>query len=67
MAIVMKIELLLLLLVLCLTVYDARTSQVPTWVTLPLLVIGGVLHFPGLAIIWLGCLLLYLGVSKRTK
>lgn len=55
----MKIEILLLILVLCLTAYDGRTKRVPNWVTLPLLAAGLVLHFPGVPLIWLACLLLF--------
>jgi len=55
----MKIEVLLLILVFCLAAYDARTKRVPNWVTLPLLIAGLVLHFPGLPITWLACLLLF--------
>jgi Flp pilus assembly protein protease CpaA len=56
----MKIETLLLILVLCLAAYDARTRRVPNGVTLPLLTTGLVLHFPGLPITWLACLFLFL-------
>ncbi len=55
----MKGEILLLLLVLCLAAYDLRTLCVPNWVTLPLLMTGLVLHFPGALETWLGCLLLF--------
>jgi Flp pilus assembly protein protease CpaA len=55
----MKIEVLLLILVLCLAAYDARTQCVPNWVTLPLLASGMLLHFPGLPVTWLACLLLF--------
>ena len=56
----MKIEALLLILALCLTAYDARTQRVPNGVTLPLLSAGLVLHFPGVPVTWLACLLLFL-------
>ena len=56
----MKIEVLLLILVICLAAYDLRTQRVPNWVTLPLLVAGILLHFPGLLVTWLACLLLFL-------
>ena len=36
-----------------------RTRRVPNWVTLPLLMTGLVLHFPGAPETWLGCLLLF--------
>ena len=55
----MKIEIILPLLVLCLTAYDARTRRAPNWVTLPLLSAGLVLHFPGVPATWWACLLLF--------
>jgi Flp pilus assembly protein protease CpaA len=55
----MKLEILLLVLVFCLAVYDGRTKCVPNWVTLPLLIAGLVLHFPGVPATWLACLLLF--------
>jgi Flp pilus assembly protein protease CpaA len=42
-----------------LALYDLRTQRVPNWVTLPLLLTGLVLHFPGAPETWLGCLLLF--------
>jgi len=50
---------LLLLLAVFLAVYDLRTQRVPNWVTLPLLVAGLRLQFPGAPETWLGCLLLF--------
>jgi Flp pilus assembly protein protease CpaA len=55
----MKVELLLLTLAVCLAAYDYRTQRVPNGVTLPLLLTGLALHFPGVPETWLGCLLLY--------
>jgi Flp pilus assembly protein protease CpaA len=55
----MKLEIPLLVLVFCLAVYDGRTKRVPNWVTLPLLIAGLVLHFPGVPATWLACLLLF--------
>ena len=57
----MKIDVFLLILVLCLAAYDVRTKRVPNWVTLPLLIAGLVLHYPGLPLTWLACLLLFSG------
>ena len=56
----MKIGIPLLVLAVCLAIYDLRTRSVPNWITLPLLVTGLVLHFPGEPGTWLGCLLLFL-------
>jgi len=55
----MKIEILLTVLVFCLAVYDGRTKRVPNWVTLPLLITGLALHFPGEPLAWLTSLLLF--------
>jgi Flp pilus assembly protein protease CpaA len=55
----MRVEKLLLLLTVCLAVYDYRTKRVPNWVTLPLLLVGVLLNFPGASEIWLSCLLLF--------
>jgi len=56
----MEMTILLLILAIFLAVYDLRTQRVPNWATLPLLITGLVLHFPGASVIWLGCLLLFL-------
>jgi Flp pilus assembly protein protease CpaA len=50
---------LLLVLVFCLAAYDGWTGRVPNGVTLPLLSVGLVLHFPGAPLTWLVCLLLF--------
>ena len=50
---------LLFILAFFLTIYDLRTQCVPNWVTLPLLITGLMLHFPGASEIWLGCLFLF--------
>jgi Flp pilus assembly protein protease CpaA len=55
----MRVEKLLLLLTVCLAVYDYRMKRVPNWVTLPLLLVGALLHFPGASETWLSCLLLF--------
>lgn len=34
-------------LTLLVSLYDLRTKRIPNWVTLPLLVIGLIVHFPG--------------------
>jgi len=54
-----EMMMLLLLLAVFLAMYDLRTQRVPNWVTLPLLVTGLVLQFPGAPETWLGCLLLF--------
>ena len=54
-----EMMILLLLLAVFLAIYDLHTQCVPNWVTLPLLVAGLVLQFPGAPETWLGCLLLF--------
>jgi Flp pilus assembly protein protease CpaA len=48
------------LFVLCLfvTVYDFRYRKVPNWITLPLMLIGFVISFPGVSALWLGSILM---------
>jgi hypothetical protein len=53
------IEICLLLLGIGLAAYDFRVQRVPNWVTLPLLITGMLLNFPGDPLTWLGCLLLF--------
>lgn len=53
------ISFFLLLLVIALSIYDYRTRRVPNGVTLPLLVIGMGLHFPGAPETWTGTALLF--------
>jgi prepilin peptidase CpaA len=50
---------LLCLLTVLSAIYDARSWRVPNWVTLPLLLGGIALHFPGALETWMGCLLLF--------
>jgi Flp pilus assembly protein protease CpaA len=54
-----EMTILLLLLAVFLAIYDLRTQRVPNWATLPLLITGLMLHFPGAPGTWLGCLLLF--------
>jgi leader peptidase (prepilin peptidase)/N-methyltransferase len=49
---------LLVLLCLYLTVHDLRYRKVPNWITLPLILIGIVVNFPGAPTLWLGSILL---------
>ena len=49
----------LLLFLLLLSLYDLRTGKIPNWATLPLLLAGVILHFPGNALLWLACGLLF--------
>jgi Flp pilus assembly protein protease CpaA len=50
----------LLILTVLIAVYDFRTGRVLNWITLPLLLTGVLLHYPGAPAIWLGCMLLFL-------
>ena len=49
---------LLVLLCLYLTVHDLRYRKVPNWITLPLILIGIIVNFPGTPTLWLGSILL---------
>jgi Flp pilus assembly protein protease CpaA len=51
----MLLAISLLILVLAVSVYDWRTQQIPAWVTLPLLGVGILAHFPGVVEVWLAC------------
>jgi Flp pilus assembly protein protease CpaA len=55
----MPIEMLLLVLVLPVSLYDLRTGRVPNGVTLPILAAGLLVNFPGSASLWLISLILY--------
>lgn len=48
----------LLFLCLFVTVYDLRYRRVPNGLTLPLMLIGLVAHFPGTPALWIGSLLM---------
>ena len=47
------------------SIYDFRQKRIPNWVTLPLLLLGLILHFPGSIETWLGCVFLFLGWRFR--
>jgi hypothetical protein len=49
----------LLLLALALSLYNRRTGRVPNSVTLPMLVAGLLVNFPGTSLLWLLSLILY--------
>ena len=49
---------LLVLLCLYLTVHDLRYRKVPNWITLPLILIGIIVNFPGTPTLWLGNIIL---------
>ena len=51
---------LLLVATFLLTLYDFRYRIVPNWVTLPIMVMGIILHFPGVPEVWIGSLILVL-------
>ena len=50
----------LLLLVIAVSLYDLRTCKVPNQVTLPLLCVGILLHFPGTFDIWFSCMVIFI-------
>ena len=49
---------LLVLLCLYLTVHDLRYRKVPNWITLPLILIGIIVNFPGTPTLWFGNIIL---------
>lgn len=53
------ISLLLCTLVLALSLHDFRTRQVPNMITLPLMALGLLWHFPGAPAQWVGTGLLF--------
>jgi len=48
----------LLFYLLIVTLYDLRTRRIPNWCTLPLIIAGMVVHYPGNMDLWLACFLL---------
>ena len=48
----------LFFLCLFVTAYDFRYRKVPNWITLPLMLIGFVISFPGVSALWLGSILM---------
>jgi len=56
----MAILSLLLLATFLFTLYDFRFKIVPNWATLPIIVIGIILHFPGVPEVWVGSFILIL-------
>lgn len=48
----------LIFLCLFVTVYDFHYRKVPNWITLPLMLIGFVISFPGASALWLGSILM---------
>lgn len=41
------------------SLYDMQTHRIPNWCTIPLIVTGAVLHFPGSAELWFASLFLF--------
>jgi Flp pilus assembly protein protease CpaA len=56
----MPIEISLLILASAANLYDLHTGKVPNWVTLPLLFVGFLAHFPGSIQLWFLSLALFL-------
>jgi Flp pilus assembly protein protease CpaA len=56
---IFRAEYFLLILVICLAIYDLRIRRVPNWATLPLLMTAIFLRFPGTLDVWLGSLLIF--------
>ena len=48
----------LLIYVLAISLYDLRTQRIPNWYTLPLIVSGLIVHFPGHLDLWFASLVL---------
>ena len=59
------LSLLVLVEVVGLALYDLHHKRLPNWVSLPMLLAGQILNFPGSLETWLGCLLLFLGWRAR--
>ena len=55
----------LLLYTLALSLYDLRTGKVPNWATLPLLVTGFLVHFPGTFPVWFASLFVFTAWNYR--
>jgi len=55
----MPVMLALLLYTLAISLYDFRTGKVPNWATLPLLVAGVLVHFPGTYPVWIASLFVF--------
>lgn len=56
----MLIEAVILVWIGAASLYDLRTGKVPNWVTLPLLSVGILAHFPGTIQLWFLSLVLIL-------
>ena len=50
----------LLIYAIAVSLYDLRTKRIPNWVTLPILLVGFIAHFPGPFEIWLAAFVLIL-------
>jgi Flp pilus assembly protein protease CpaA len=48
----------LFLYVLAISLYDLRTHRIPNWYTIPILMIGMLVNFPGTLDLWLASFLL---------
>ena len=48
----------LLIYVSAISLYDLRTHRIPNWYTLPLIVSGLIMHFPGYLDVWFASLVL---------
>lgn len=55
----------LLIFVLSVSGYDLRTHRIPNWATLPLLVAGLFLHWPGSAELWLAVWILLFAWARE--
>jgi Flp pilus assembly protein protease CpaA len=50
---------ILFLVIIFVSLYDLKYHKVPNWVSLPLLLIGFILSFPGQPVLWMGSLLIF--------
>jgi Flp pilus assembly protein protease CpaA len=50
---------------LAISLYDWRTRCIPNWVTLPILIVGLIAHFPGSLDLWLASLTLLLAWGSK--
>ncbi|MFT3892755.1 MAG: A24 family peptidase [Anaerolineales bacterium] len=49
----------MLIFLLTISIYDLRTHRIPNWCSIPLIVTGLILHFPGCAELWLASFFLF--------
>jgi Flp pilus assembly protein protease CpaA len=51
--------LLLFPVIIFVSLYDLKYHKVPNWITLPLMLIGFIIGFPGNPVLWMGCIFIF--------